>query len=63
MPVYEFKCTRCGTTFSSLRRMGEDRNVQCEKCGSPDTNKLISSFSGGKSSTHKGPSCAQSGGG
>lgn len=34
MPVYEYKCSRCGTAFEHLRRMDErDNPVACTASG------------------------------
>jgi len=46
MPIYEFKCNRCGNTFEQLvfSSDGED-NFMCPSCGEGDTCRLMSSFS------------------
>ena len=45
MPLYEFKCNDCNETFSELRKLGDDRDVPCQQCGSANTKKLVSTFS------------------
>jgi putative FmdB family regulatory protein len=50
MPIYEFKCNRCGHTFEQLILSShEEKNVNCPSCGEGDTSKLMSSFSCGGS--------------
>jgi putative FmdB family regulatory protein len=48
MPIYEFKCNRCGSTFEQLvfSSDGED-NFICPSCGAGETCRLMSSFSCG----------------
>jgi putative FmdB family regulatory protein len=41
MPIYDFKCKKCGEVFEELCRV--DEKPSC-KCGSLETEKLISSF-------------------
>lgn len=62
MPLYEFSCKKCGTIFTELRKMGDDKSAKCPECGSDDTGRLISSFASA-SSARAGGSCAPSGGG
>lgn len=72
MPIYEFKCTKCGNSYESLcfRVSGEDRSP-CPSCGSQESEKLMSSFaslsSGGGSGFDHAPagashSCSSHGG-
>ncbi|MBN1496862.1 MAG: zinc ribbon domain-containing protein [Spirochaetes bacterium] len=56
MPIYEFKCDECGAAFSEIRRIGDDKQVPCQECGSVQTKKLISSFS--SLSSGSSPGCA-----
>ena len=55
MPIYEFKCNKCGNIFERLvfPSDGEDK-VICPDCGEGDTHRLMSSFSSGSSSSDKG---------
>jgi len=41
MPIYEYRCQDCGTTFEALVR-GNDA-VTCPHCGSATLNKVLSS--------------------
>ena len=43
MPIYEYKCLKCGTKFELLQRVGAtNEGVSCPKCG---TKKPIKQFS------------------
>jgi putative FmdB family regulatory protein len=45
MPIYEFRCRKCGATFEALRRVGDDgRTLACPECGAQRPEKLFSSF-------------------
>lgn len=52
MPVYDYKCRRCGAEFEKfLRSLAAASEVKCEKCGSARVEKLVSCCaisSGGK---------------
>ena len=44
MPLYEYRCTRCGAEFEVRRRMSEmDAPAPCPQCGS-DSHRLVSVF-------------------
>jgi len=53
MPVYDYKCKKCGAEFEKfLRTLAAAGSVKCEKCGSAKVEKLVSCCaisSGGKS--------------
>jgi putative FmdB family regulatory protein len=45
MPIFEFRCGTCGTTFSTLMGMTAEPNQDhCPECGSGDIAKLVSRF-------------------
>ncbi len=50
MPIYEYHCKACGLDFEKLV-YGSNPAVACEKCGSNKTEKLMSRFGMGKSSS------------
>ena len=33
MPIYEYRCDDCGTSFEVLQRMSDDPLQTCDKCG------------------------------
>jgi putative FmdB family regulatory protein len=45
MPIYEFRCDKCGHEFDCLLKVNEDyKKLACPKCGSEAPTKLVSSF-------------------
>jgi putative FmdB family regulatory protein len=52
MPLYEYSCEDCGTTFEQLvSARNRDNGVECPECGSKDVERLLSAFAIGKSGT------------
>ncbi|MFV1957503.1 MAG: zinc ribbon domain-containing protein [bacterium] len=46
MPIYEFRCRKCGHKFETLASMNEDGSgLKCPECGKPKPEKLLSIFS------------------
>ena len=41
MPIYEFRCPKCGHATELIRKMDEPL-PPCPKCGEPEMQKLIS---------------------
>ncbi|HLQ61999.1 MAG TPA: zinc ribbon domain-containing protein [Candidatus Acidoferrales bacterium] len=45
MPIYEYRCQDCASTFEVLTRFAErDRGQACPRCESLKTRVLVSSF-------------------
>ena len=45
MPIYEYKCRKCGSSFELLRRMSDsDRDLVCPECRSEAVERLMSAF-------------------
>jgi putative FmdB family regulatory protein len=42
MPLYEYKCTQCGSTLEALQKAKDRPLEKCPKCGGP-LRKLLSS--------------------
>lgn len=65
MPIYEYVCRECGEEFSRIQKMGSDSaGVTCERCGSPDVRRKISSCAvgvGGSGGAGSAPSCSTGG--
>ncbi len=55
MPIFEYKCKKCGYITEFLEKSGGRNKHVCEKCGSSDVKKVFSAFSAGNSS--KSTSC------
>lgn len=50
MPIYEFKCTKCGQEFEKIFFSSDkEEAVPCPACKSKQTRKMMSAFAGGKS--------------
>jgi putative FmdB family regulatory protein len=63
MPIYEFKCNKCGNIFEHLIfPSDEEDKVICPSCGQRDTSRLMSLFSCGSTSSSKGLSSGVSSG-
>ena len=46
MPIYEFKCNKCGEKFEKLVNLSESiSDIHCPKCQSVNPQKLLSLFS------------------
>lgn len=44
MPIYEYRCSKCGTDFELIRRMSEiNETALCLRCGAEGT-RLVSNF-------------------
>jgi putative FmdB family regulatory protein len=62
MPIYEYKCPKCGYRFAMLEPLGTPTGGrECPICGSKETNRTISAFST-KQSDKKPSSCKPGGG-
>lgn len=67
MPIYEYRCGKCGHTFEKLiRGMTEETEPQCPNCGEAKVERIVSLF-GRVGSVESIPSggggCAPVGGG
>jgi putative FmdB family regulatory protein len=43
MPLYEYRCKACGSTFEKIRKYSDEPVEVCDKCGKGPVQKLISS--------------------
>ena len=56
MPIYEYKCRKCGEKFELMLSMNADESrVKCPACGADHPQKAISLFSGSGSSAKDVP--------
>jgi len=44
MPLYEFKCPGCGTSFEEIVRSSDTEAVVCPDCGSENPERKMSTF-------------------
>ncbi len=44
MPIYEYRCEKCGEVFEALVKIGED-NTACPKCNVKGATRIFSTFS------------------
>ena len=60
MPIYEYRCKKCGHVFEHLAKTSTDNPSRCPKCGVRNPVKQLSTFAarteGGASGT--GSSCS-----
>lgn len=55
MPIYEYKCKKCGNSFEQLVFPSDgDEKYPCPSCGDKDTDRLMSAFSCGSGSSGGG---------
>ena len=55
MPIYEYKCNKCGENFEKLVFSSDDeREFICDSCGEKKLSRTVSSFSKGPSSSGAG---------
>jgi len=47
MPIFEYKCLKCGQVSEFLVKAGSKKKQKCTKCGSSETEKMFLSFSVG----------------
>ena len=59
MPLYEYRCTRCGHVTTFLEKPKTRKPHPCEACGSAKTERLLSAFAahGGAGSSSGDASC------
>jgi putative FmdB family regulatory protein len=61
MPIYEYRCQKCGKRVSVLTlRISEDVNPECDRCGSKRLQRLMSRFATVKSDEARLESLADS---
>lgn len=63
MPIYEYRCRRCGEIFEKIQKVGDEGDsLKCPYCGGRKPEKVLSSFSSSKGS-ESASSCGPTGGG
>jgi putative FmdB family regulatory protein len=45
MPMYEYRCRKCGSYFEKLRRIADaDADLECPRCHSDKVERQLSTF-------------------
>ena len=57
MPLYEYRCKKCGQVTEVLEKIGATGRHTCEKCGSHRMQKLLSTFGVGAGAQSSASSC------
>lgn len=57
MPIYEYKCHKCGYEFEHLAKKFSEKPPACPKCHSHQCSRLLSTFNTPTSVNRKSP-CA-----
>lgn len=42
MPIYEYRCDRCGAVSEYLVGVGKEEPIQCKSCAAPDMTRILS---------------------
>jgi len=51
MPIYEYRCRKCGEIFEKIQKVNEGaESIACPYCGEWEPEKLLSCFSSSKGS-------------
>ncbi len=45
MPIFEYRCEKCGVVFEKLLFSGDSESVKCPECGNTYVIKLMSAVS------------------
>ena len=61
MPLYEYRCGKCGSVSEHLVRSSGEKPEACPKCGGRDLEKQFSSFSASVGSKPGALPCATGG--
>jgi putative FmdB family regulatory protein len=51
MPIFEYRCSDCNSTFELLQNNNHNNHVTCPECNSSNNKKLFSSFSTSQNET------------
>lgn len=61
MPIYEFKCEKCGHLFEYFAQKTGEQASECPQCGASDVKKQFSTFNAGDSNSSSDASSCASG--
>ncbi len=57
MPIFEYKCTKCGHVTAFLEKPNTRHHHKCEKCGSDGTEKVFSTFAAKSGTSSSSSNC------
>ncbi|MBN2288964.1 MAG: zinc ribbon domain-containing protein [Candidatus Glassbacteria bacterium] len=58
MPIFEYRCSKCGQVIEALEKSSEQNTHSCPSCGHSPMQRIFSSFGVDKGSSSSGGSCA-----
>jgi len=58
MPIFEFRCHKCGKEFERLVFASDKGSVPCPQCGSESTERVLSVFASNATGKMASGSCA-----
>jgi len=61
MPIFEYRCKQCSHVTSFLEKAGTKKSHPCEKCGSKEVEKLLSTFAAKTGTSSTGDSSCPTG--
>jgi len=59
MPIYEYECPACGTTYSELMPIGAAAPPPCPRCGDETARKRLSRFAMGRTDVQRGAALSE----
>ncbi len=57
MPLYKYRCAKCGHVVERIEKANASGRPTCEKCGSRRMEKMMPTFSVGSAAGVSGSSC------
>ena len=60
MPLYEFRCTKCGHEFEQIVFPSDNEPMKCPRCRARKPERLLSIFSSSTTGTRAGGSVSSS---
>ncbi len=60
MPLYEYRCERCGNEFEDWKSISQRDEAECPECKSEKVQRLVRAFGMIGGSRSSAPACAPS---
>ena len=61
MPIYEYRCQKCGAQFEELTSSSQEAAVRCRSCSSRRVARMLSAFAVHASAPTLAPAAAEAG--